>query len=219
MTVPALAASADTLGGPSGRIAAFMSGFSLEATKLDCADIAALQIAGRHAVYLTCVPGRPVASVDRTGQAPARSGLRAGAASRGAKRRQRRRARRSAVRPGGAGGRAPRSGHRRRPRPAGRTVCQRASTDRKRAAAALRHQRDRHRGLSARAIRGSRRWCSRRRLTAKIEAAEQTGLKVHIVTQFCFDAAAVLAGSCGCAISASKIRCGSGWRARPISRR
>ena len=29
-------------------------------------------------------------------------------------------------------------------------------------------------------------------LAAKIEAAEQTGLKVHIVTQFCFDAAAVL---------------------------
>lgn len=29
-------------------------------------------------------------------------------------------------------------------------------------------------------------------LAAKVEAAEQTGLKVHIVTQFCFDAGAVL---------------------------
>ena len=31
-----------------------------------------------------------------------------------------------------------------------------------------------------------------RALAAKIEAAEQTGLAVHIVTQFCFDAAAIL---------------------------
>ena len=59
-----------------------------------------------------------------------------------------------------------------------------------------------------------------RALADKIEAAAPTGLAVHIVTQFCFDAAPILRlDRRACAISASIIRCGSGLPARPASRR
>ncbi len=54
-----------------------------------------------------------------------------------------------------------------------------------------------------------------RLLAAKLEAAAQTGLKVSIVTQFCLDAAPIIAGSSACATTASIIRCASGWPDRP----
>jgi methylenetetrahydrofolate reductase (NADPH) len=49
----------------AAQVAAFMNGFSLEATRLDPSDVAALQgvVPERTAVYLTCVPGRPLDSM------------------------------------------------------------------------------------------------------------------------------------------------------------
>jgi methylenetetrahydrofolate reductase (NADPH) len=49
----------------AAQVAAFMKGFTLEATRLNPDDITALQdtLAERTAVYLTCVPGAPLLSV------------------------------------------------------------------------------------------------------------------------------------------------------------
>ncbi len=65
--MPALAqvdAEAETPNPSVARIVAFMEGFSLETARLDAADIAALQsVRLRAPVYLTSVPGRPLAGM------------------------------------------------------------------------------------------------------------------------------------------------------------
>lgn len=59
-----IAAIAETPNPSVARITAFMEGFSLEAARLGAADIAALQaVPSRAAVYLTCVPGRTMAGM------------------------------------------------------------------------------------------------------------------------------------------------------------
>ena len=129
----------------------------------------------------------------RAGGARARGRARAGAASGGAQLRQRRRAR-ALPRPADRrGGRAPPAGDRGRPRRAGRAVPRRAGGDQLRADRAARHRGDRHLGLSGRPSAHCRITSSTALLAAKLEAAAQTGLKVEIVTQFCLDAAPILA--------------------------
>jgi methylenetetrahydrofolate reductase (NADPH) len=65
MPATARTSSADAPATTEARIAAFMNGFSLEATKLGAADVAALEAAVPEStsIYLTSVPGRPVLSV------------------------------------------------------------------------------------------------------------------------------------------------------------
>src|SRR5687767_14252021 len=65
MTVAALVPSIDPLQKVVGRIAAFLNGFSIEATKVTPADVSALQNAAPVSmpVYLTAVPGQPVTGI------------------------------------------------------------------------------------------------------------------------------------------------------------
>ena len=60
ITMTALPVPDQILAGPVARIAAFMAGFSVEATRPSAADIAALAVLGRGTrVYLSAVPNRP----------------------------------------------------------------------------------------------------------------------------------------------------------------
>ena len=193
MTVPALAPPADLLDGPVGRIAAFLSGFSLEATKLGAADIAVLQsaTAAQTPVYLTSVPGHPVASIVE----PARR-LRA-ASFEPVPHLAVRSVASAAVLGDLLSDLVARAGVRRvlviagdRDRPAGpfasaldlieSGLLQRCGVNE----IGIAGYPDGHPRISAISLQKA--------LTEKIEAAEQTGLKAHIVTQFCFDAAALV---------------------------
>jgi methylenetetrahydrofolate reductase (NADPH) len=65
MPAAARTPSADTPAAAVARIVSFMKGFSLEATKLASDDIAALRgiLAENTPIYLTCVPGRPLSGI------------------------------------------------------------------------------------------------------------------------------------------------------------
>jgi methylenetetrahydrofolate reductase (NADPH) len=185
--------SADTNAETVQRIAAFMDRFSLEATKLSAADIAALQgvVPERTPVYLTAVPSRPAASLIE----PARRLRAAGfepvphlavrsIASAG-------------VLDDLLSGLAALAGVRRvlviagdRDRPAGPFAS---------AIEVIESGLLQRYGINEVGIAGYPEGHPRisplvldRALAAKVEAAAQTGLAVHIVTQFCFDATAVL---------------------------
>ncbi len=193
MTVPALAPSADPLDGPAGRIAAFLNGFSLEATKVGAADIAALQSAApvQTPVYLTAIPGHPAASIIEPAKRLRAAGFEPvphlavrNIAS-------------AAVLDDLLSSLAALAGVRRvlviagdRDRPAGPYA---SALDLIESGLLQRY------GVNEIGIAGYPEGHPRisppvlqKALTAKVEAAEQTGLKVHIVTQFCFDAKAVL---------------------------
>ena len=185
--------SADTNAETVQRIAAFMGEFSLEATKLSAADIAALQgvVPERTSVYLTALPSRPAVSVIE----PARRLRAAGfepvphlavrsIASAG-------------VLDDLLSGLAALAGVRSvlvvagdRDRPAGPFA---------NAIEVIESGLLQRYGINEVGIAGYPEGHPRisplvldRALAAKVEAAAQTGLAVHIVTQFCFDAMAVL---------------------------
>jgi methylenetetrahydrofolate reductase (NADPH) len=175
------------------RIATFMSRFSLEATQLGSADIAVLQDAApeRTPVYLTSVPSRPVASMIE----PARRLRAAGFEP----------VPHLAVRSIASVGvlddllssLVALAGVRRilviagdRDRPAGPFA---SAIDVIESGLLQRY------GISEVGIAGYPEGHPKvstlvldQALAAKVEAAEQTGLAAHIVTQFCFDAAALL---------------------------
>ena len=94
----------DTQTDVTRRIAAFMRGFSLEAMKLDLADLHALKAAlpAGTSVYLPAMPGREPGATDRSRRAAARDRLRAGSASCGPQPCKPRRARRRPVGMGSA---------------------------------------------------------------------------------------------------------------------
>ena len=189
MSAAAAPGPADTI----RRISAFMRGFSLEATRLNAEDLAALQsvLPPETAVYLTAVPGRPLAEQDTT-SARLRSlgfepvphiAVRHFASA--------------AVLEDALARLAGEGGVRRvlviagdRDRPAGPYNSAIEVID---SGLLQRH------GIGEVGIAGYPEGHPRisqdvldRALAAKVEAAEQTGLAVHIVTQFAFDTAAIL---------------------------
>lgn len=193
MTMAALVPSADPLDAAVGRIAKFLDRFSLEAAKVGTADIAALQIAApiQTPVYLTSIPGHPATSLIEPAKRLRAAGfepvphlaVRSIAST--------------AVLDDLLSSLAALAGVRRvlviagdRDRPAGPFT---SALDLIESGLLQRY------GVNEIGIAGYPEGHPRisppvlhKALTAKIEAAEQTGLKVHIVTQFCFDAKAVL---------------------------
>jgi methylenetetrahydrofolate reductase (NADPH) len=183
----------DPLEGAVGRIVAFLSGFSLEATKVTPADIAALQKAApaNMPVYLTAVPGQPVAGVIEPSKRLRAAGFEPvphlavrNIAS-------------AAVLDDLLSNLAIMANVRRalviagdRDRPAGpyasaldlieSGLLQRYGVNE----IGIAGYPEGHPRISALVLQKA--------LTAKVEAAEQAGLKVHIVTQFCFDARSVI---------------------------
>ena len=174
------------------RIAAFMAGFSIEATRPSTADIAALDRLPRGTrIYLSAVPGRPADEIVRYRGPPACRRPRAGAACRGAEFRD---------------------------RALHSTIFWRSSTATPKSPRVLviagdraefgpfRHALDvidsgllQRRGIRSIGIAGYPDGHPRigadaleRSLQDKIAAAEAAGLAVDIVTQFCFDARTIL---------------------------
>jgi methylenetetrahydrofolate reductase (NADPH) len=194
--MPAAAPRLAVNGGPAGtarQIAAFLRGFSLEATKLNAADLAALKpvLPTGGAVYLTAVPGRPAAeqvaaaaAVGALGFDPvphiaARNIESAGALDELLARLSEAGVRRALVI---AGDRDRSAG----PYNSAIDVIDSGLLQRHGVAeVGIAGYPEGHPRISAETLD--------RALAAKIEAAEQTGLSVHIVTQFAFDAAAILA--------------------------
>lgn len=193
MPATARMTSADPPAATVQRIAAFMSGFSLEATRLGADEIAALKgiIPDGTPVYLTAVPGRPLIGMIE----PARRLRAAGFEP------VPHLAARSIASQGMLddllSGLATEAGVRSilaiagdRDRPAGPFA---SAIELIESGLLQRH------GIGEVGIAGYPEGHPRisplvleQALAAKVEAAEQTGLAVHIVTQFCFDAAAVL---------------------------
>jgi methylenetetrahydrofolate reductase (NADPH) len=193
MTMVARVSTVERTGDTARTIAAFMGRFSLEATRLNGDDIAALQgiVPERTPVYLTAMPGRPAADAIE----PARRLYAAGLEP----------VPHLAVR--NIAGRAElddllsnlaaRAGVRRvlviagdRDQPAGPFA---TALELIESGLLQRH------GIVEIGIAGYPEGHPRiaplvleQSFAAKIEAASQTGLAVHIVTQFCFDAAAVV---------------------------
>ena len=175
------------------RIASFMSGFSLEAIRLDAIEIAALQdvVPQRPAIYLTSVPGRPLLSAIEPAKRLRAAGFEP--------------VPHLAVRSVASTAMLD------------DLLSSLAVAANVRCVLVIAGDRDRAAGPFASAIEVIESGMLQRyginevgiagypeghpriaplvleqALAAKIEAAEQTGLRVHIVTQFCFDCAAVI---------------------------
>jgi methylenetetrahydrofolate reductase (NADPH) len=193
MPAAAALASPESSDATIRRIASFMTGFSLEATRPDSASIAALQgiVPAGTAVYLTAVPGHLLSSATEPAKRLRAAGLEPVPHL----------AARSIASPAMLDELlsefAEESGVRRilvvagdRDRPAGPFA---SAIEVIECGLLQRH------GITEVGIAGYPEGHPRiaplileQALAAKVEAAEQTGLAVHIVTQFCFDVAAVL---------------------------
>ena len=171
-----------------------MRGFSLEATRPSADDVAALAAIVPAGTRRLSERGADAAGArgDRRGGAAARGRLRAGAASGGAQLRDRPRARRVSRPRQRRGRRAAPAGDRRRSRPARRRLPQRDRGDRRRrACSATASPRSASPAIPT-AIRAYRSRTSTARSPTRSVPPRPTGMAVHIVTQFCFDAQAIL---------------------------